>query len=209
MDSVGKRSLKNTAFSYLSSIEDNIHLPFITAYFELANNMTDSLSMLKTLCNFKHAFTEKSLNAFYEKWKNDPLVLNNWFAVQAVADRDDVLNNVRKLWKHPSFDAKNPNNIRNLLRCFYRNLKHFHNISGEAYSFMTDCIIEIDQYNRMQATYLVPAFEMYPRLDSTRQALIKAQLERLCAPSLSKEVRGAASAILSSVKTKESPAKAA
>ena len=52
---------------------------------------------------------ETALAHFYDRWKEEPLVVDKWFALQAASSRPDTLARVRSLLAHPNFDARNPN----------------------------------------------------------------------------------------------------
>ncbi|SCA63578.1 Puromycin-sensitive aminopeptidase [Chlamydiales bacterium SCGC AG-110-M15] len=196
----GKRALKNACLSYLGSLPGGHYLTLVAKHFESSNNMTDTLAAISILCQYDHKLAHEALHTFHCFWENDPLVLNNWITAHASCDHENLVDDLKALCFHETFDIHNPNNMRCLLRAFFRNLKLFHNISGKGYEFLVDKIIEIDEFNRIMATMFVAAFELYPRLDSVRQELMRAQLERLCDPSLSKETRGAATRILNSLK---------
>jgi aminopeptidase N len=52
---------------------------------------------------------------FYETYKDDDLIVQKWLQIQAFADKDDVIEDVKRLMKHKAFDIKNPNKIYALI----------------------------------------------------------------------------------------------
>ena len=46
---------------------------------------------------------EAALADFYERYRDDSLVLDKWFALQAAAQRADTLDVVEALARHPDF----------------------------------------------------------------------------------------------------------
>jgi len=59
-----------------------------------------------------------ALEAFHDQWRKDSLVLDKWFAIQAMSRLPDTLARVRSLMKHPAFQLTNPNKVRALLGAF-------------------------------------------------------------------------------------------
>ena len=55
---------------------------------------------------------------FYARYRDNPLVLDKWFAVQATAPSHAALDRVEALAGHPAFSFKNPNRVYALIRSF-------------------------------------------------------------------------------------------
>jgi len=81
--SAGRRALKNRSLSLLASRQDPTAAPLAIAQFNTATNMTDELSALVILDKLGGRRVDQSMESFYEKWKDNPLVIDKWFAVQA------------------------------------------------------------------------------------------------------------------------------
>jgi aminopeptidase N len=187
-ESVGKRKLKNLALSYLSSLE----LPSVTdtiyKQFKNATNMTDEISALSLLSNMKDEKGALAITEFYDKWKENTLVLDKWFAVQASSTLPGTFNVVNSLLEHEAFSITNPNKVRSLIGVFVSsNPINFHTIYG--YSFLADQVIKLNGLNPMIAARLVSVFNKWKRYDPTRKNLMKTQLERILnTENLSKNV---------------------
>jgi aminopeptidase N len=187
--SVGRRSLKNICLSYLMELDEPGIRKLCTEQYRTAGNMTDAITALANLANTDCPERKEALDAFYEKWKDDPLVLDKWLSIQALSRLPNALEAVKALTRHPSFNIKNPNKVRALIGAFSANTVRFHDPSGEGYAFLADHVITIDPMNPQIAARLVSAFTLWKRYDEKRKALMKAQLERLLnAPKLSKDV---------------------
>ncbi|KAL5060624.1 hypothetical protein RYX36_032228 [Vicia faba] len=78
---------------------------------------------------------------FYEKWQNDYLVVNKWFALQVVSDIPGNIENVRKLLSHPTFDLHNPNKVYSLIGGFCGSPVNFHAKDGSGYEFLGDIVL--------------------------------------------------------------------
>jgi aminopeptidase N len=181
MEEVGKRQLKNLCLSYLMLLPDAIiHERIGMQQFkqELAYNMTDTMAALRSLVNSQSPWREQALTAFYEKWQNEALVVDKWFAIQAAAKLPGTLNEVKKLLRHPAFDLKNPNKVYSLIGTFgTSNPINFHDENGEGYAFLAAIVAELDAINPQVAARMVKPLTGWRRYDVKRQALMCAQLE--------------------------------
>ena len=148
--------------------------------FYQANNMTDSLAALGTLAQHDLPERENALEHFYTQWKNDPQVVDKWFAIQAGSGLPDTLERVTALLEHPAFTLKNPNKVRALIGRFCQgNPVRFHAADGRGYQFLADRVLELDGMNPQIAARLVSALSRWKRFDPGRQHLMTQQLERI------------------------------
>ena len=183
-EAMGKRSLKNICLSYLlvSDPVDNFSLDLCLKQYHFGSNMTDVIAALAALSNYPGTEREDALDDFYQRWKNDPLVMDKWLIIQATSSLNDTLKRVKMLLHHPSFSLKNPNKVRSLIGAFCSgNHVRFHEASGAGYEFLTEQLIAIDPANAQIAARLVGPFINWRKYDTTRQKLIREQLERLAA----------------------------
>ena len=190
-ESVAKRKLANTCLGFLTALQEAEDVAACVAQFEAADNMTDSVAALMCLCDGDGAEREDALSSFYERWKEEPLVINKWFTLQAVSDRDDTVECVAALAKHPDFTLKNPNRARSLIGHFgMANAAHFHRPDGAGYRFLTDHLLELDSLNPQIASRLITPLLKWKSLEPVRRELMKTELERIAAKEdLSKDVR--------------------
>jgi aminopeptidase N len=177
------RSLKNTCLSFLSRLgEKEIDLECL-ARFERANNMTDQIAALACLTNRDGRVCPErqvALDSFYERWRHDSLIMNKWLGVQAGAAVPNNVENVLQLMHHPAFDIKNPNKVYSLVGGFVNGCpSNFHDVSGSGYAFLGDAVLRLDEINGSVAARLVAGFARWKKYDEKRQALMKAQLERI------------------------------
>jgi aminopeptidase N len=186
---MGRRALKNLALAYLAASRRKAGLAAAEAQFEQADNMTDSIAALAQIVEHGEAATrEAALSSFYQRWQDEGLVVDKWFVLQAVAQRPDSLPRVERLMAHPAFKMTNPNRVRSLIGAFAMgNPTGFHHASGDGYRFVADRVIELDRLNPQIAARLLGVFGRWQRYDAARQALMKAELERILAvPKLSR-----------------------
>jgi aminopeptidase N len=186
----GHRLLKNTALSLLQEIEDSSLAEIVVQQYQTAKNMTDQLVALELLASGNHSYRPAALEDFYKKWHQDSVVLNKWFTAQAFSSRKDTFETVKKLTAHPSFNIQNPNNVYALLRAFSQNFSSFHNPDNNAYEFLADMILKIDEKNPQVAARLCAAFNFVPKLSPMMKERALQQIRRVVAnEKLSKNSR--------------------
>jgi len=181
-ESVGARRLRNTALALLAADEANGNIQRAQAHFDHADNMTDSMAALRILANLDQPARDAALDAFYDRWKEEQLVLDKWFAIQAQSIASDTLERAERLRAHPAFSIKNPNRVRALFGALaHGNPLHFHAADGRGYAFVGEAILEIDGFNPMIAARLASAFSSWRMLEPGRRALAQDMLERIAA----------------------------
>ncbi|MEO7177635.1 MAG: aminopeptidase N [Allosphingosinicella sp.] len=185
----GARRLKTVALNYLMAAGAEDAPALARRQYDEADNMTDRQGALGALAGSDAPERQGALAAFYERYRSDPLVLDKWFTVQALSTRDDTLETVEGLARHPDFALSNPNRMRSLVGAFAANQRAFHDVSGRGYRFLADMILAVDRLNPQTAARLVAPLGRWLRFDPHRQDLMKAELERIVAtPGLSKDV---------------------
>lgn len=186
-----RRRLRQVCLSLLCKAQVQTAWQQCDEQFSKAQTMSDEALCLALLAaSPDEARRQQAIEQFYKKWHTDELVLDKWFAVQGSADLPNTLAHVEALLKHPKFSMQNPNKVRALIGSFaHANPRQFHQKSGQGYLFLTDMILKLDKLNAQVAARLVTPLVRYRRFDAHRQALMHAQLERLAASELSKDVR--------------------
>jgi aminopeptidase N len=187
--SAGKRSLRNLALGYLMELESGESYALCAEQFAAADNMTDRMAALAALANSQAPARDPALERFYSDWKNEPLVVDKWLAVQATARLPDTLARVERLMRHEAFDLRNPNKVYALIRAFCANHVRFHAADGGGYAFAADRVLELDALNPQTAARIARSFDRWKKFDAGRQGHARAALERVRAKAgLSKDV---------------------
>ena len=176
---IGRRSLRNACLSYLVATGEDSAVGLAKAQFDAGQNMTDVLAALSILSGVDCAERLDALEAFYQAWRGDPLVLDKWFAIQAQSSLPDTVRAVQALKSHPDFDLRNPNRVRALVSSFAGNQVRFHDASGAGYRLYADTIIQLDPTNGQVAARMVSPLGQWRRFDVGRQRLMKAELHRI------------------------------
>ena len=178
-----RRALQNIALSYLMLSGRPEVLAATLEQYDACDNMTERLTALAVLVNSPfEAEKSKALEAFAEHFKDNPLVMDQWFSVQAGSGLPGGLQRVKALMQHPAFTLKNPNKVRALIGAFAgQNLINFHAADGSGYRFLADLVIELNALNPQIASRQLSPLTRWRKYDSARQAMMKAELERILA----------------------------
>jgi aminopeptidase N len=177
--SAGKRALKNAALGLLMELDDASLRALCMKQFEAADNMTDALAALSMLANCDCPERMRALDAFYNRWKNEPLVVDKWLAVQSTARLPSALADVKRLMAHPAFNLRNPNKIYALIGGFRGNQVRFHAADGAGYAFLADQVVALDAINPQVAARMARGFDRWRKFDEQRQGRARAALERI------------------------------
>ncbi|OBZ22962.1 aminopeptidase N [Pseudomonas protegens] len=176
-----RRALQNIALSYLMLTHKPEVLAAAIEQFDSADNMTERLTALAVLVNSPfEAEKAKALEVFAENFKDNALVMDQWFSVQAGSPLPGGLERVKALMQHPAFNIKNPNKVRALVGAFAgQNLINFHAADGSGYRFLADLVIQLNGFNPQIASRQLAPLTRWRKYDSARQALMKGELERI------------------------------
>jgi aminopeptidase N len=188
--SAGRRALRNAALDLLASTRSPEAEARAIAHYEAATNMTDAIGGLAALMAVGGEPFEVALSDFYARWKDEPLVVDKWFALQARDPSPGALGRVLGLTAHPAFDIRTPNRFRALVGGFSQaNPARFHDPSGGGYRFLADQILAVDPTNPMTASRLLEPLTAWRRYKPELAGLMKAELQRIAAAEgLSKNV---------------------
>ena len=191
----GRRALANLALLHLAGAGDGEGLALARARYDAATNMTDRFGALSALVNSADPARDEALADFRTRYRDDVLVLDKWFALQAgawrfSADSPPTLERVRALLADDAFTLTNPNKVYALLGTFFRaNPGEFHAGDGAGHAFWADQVIALNLRNPQVAARMARTLESWRHMTPALQASIRPQLERvLAAPDLSADV---------------------
>jgi aminopeptidase N len=153
--------------------------------------MTDEIASLGVLCLVPGPEREKALQGFYSRHAGDPLVIDKWFALQAMIPESETLPRIQRLMNHQAFSLGNPNRARSLIGAFAAgNQTQFNAKDGSGYRFLSEIVIDLDPKNPQVAARLLNAFRSWRALEPNRQSLAKLALTQVASTKgLSPDVR--------------------
>ncbi len=195
--SSGRRALAGMALANLclvaQSSGDTVWPGKAYQRFKDAGNMTDRFNALGALVSSGHPLAAQALARFHALFKDEALVLDKWFALQAGApDRGgNVLPAVRQLMKHPDFNLRNPNRARSVIFSYCSaNPGAFHRADAAGYVFWRECVMELDGFNPQVAARLARALDRWKKLAEPYRSAAREAIARVAAkPGLSNDVR--------------------
>ena len=188
-EAAGWRTLRNVCRAFVLRA-DPAHIETVAEkYGEMAQNMTHEWGILSAVNGNESDTRNRLLAQFADKFSDDALVMDKYFALVGLSRRSDTLQQVQTALQHPKFSLENPNKARSLIGSFSRNVPHFHAEDGSGYRFIADKVIEIDRFNPQVAARLVQAFNLCNKLEPHRKNLVKQELQRIrTQEGLSKDV---------------------
>ncbi|MDO3382508.1 aminopeptidase N [Gilvimarinus algae] len=187
-DDIALRSMKNAALGYLMLLPTAEDLHLCLNQLARANNMTDEMAALTALVccedNTAQEQARDALTAFYQKWQDEPLVVNQWLALQARNPIPGALERVQALLQHPAYDGNNPNKIRSVISVFCNNNPlNFHTGTADepdaGYRFLAEQILQLDSKNPQIAARLITPLTRWRRYTGDRGQAMRLQLQRL------------------------------
>ncbi|MCK0170545.1 aminopeptidase N [Aliiroseovarius sp. S1123] len=176
-EQAGKRALGLSLMNLLNRLDGGAAAQ---ALYGRADNMTLRLGALGLLLQAQKG--DAALADFRAQFEADELVMDKWFAMQVTHSApEDTVDVVAKLTEDSAFNWKNPNRFRAVFGAFIMNPAGFHNASGEGYKLFADWLIKLDPVNPQITARMSSGFETWRRYDADRQAMMKAQIERVLA----------------------------
>ncbi|MEI9904161.1 MAG: aminopeptidase N [Asticcacaulis sp.] len=192
--SAGRRAFNNATLDLMLAGHNSgaknagpVNAAFV--HFRDATNMTDRVGGLQALMHVQGKPYADALDLFYGQFKNEPLVIDKWFALQAGCPHPDTLKRVEALSHHVDFDQKTPNRWRALVGGFANNQSVFHDAEGRGYDFLVGQLLAVDAFNPMTAARLIEPLSRFRAFASPWRDKMEAALATILAsPNLSKNV---------------------
>ncbi len=178
-ESFGERSLKNQCLNYLVASGKEDSKAVLERHYKNAHNMTEEISGLIQYVKEGAGLDHPAIQAFYQKWQKDSLVMLKWFG--ALASQSPAIDAVARLMileKDPLFLKEVPNYLRSLYLQFAKNnLPAFHAADGSGYRFLAERIMMIDKFNPQVASRASSAFSLLGKVDQSRQNQMRKALK--------------------------------
>ena len=183
----GRRSLRNLCLRYMMAWGGPTAVQLASLQFRTAGNMTERYGALAALVQSDAPERIEALAAFHERYRDDALVLDKWFQLQAgawhwSASAPSTLEQVRALMGNPAFSLSNPNKVYALLGGYFKaNAAEFHREDGAGYAFWAEQVIALNRSNPQVASRMARALEGWRKFTPEIQVRIRAALETVAA----------------------------
>ena len=197
--SAGRRARANSLLDLLAAADPAAGQTRALQAFRTATNMTDRMAALSILSHLPGEAREAALAEFHTTFQTNALVVDKWFAVQALIAEPGALARVQHLMTHADFSLLNPNRLRSLIGVFsMNNQTQFNAADGSGYRFLCDIVLDLDRSNSQTAARLLGAFKSWRLFEPGRRRFAAAALRGLAAQNaLSPDVRDMVSRALS------------
>jgi aminopeptidase N len=188
--SAGRRALRNASLDLLAASDPSMGEALAVRQLESASNMTDRLAALSVLTTLPGEVREEAIARFGDRYRNEPLVLDKWFTLQASIPEDGTLERVKGLMQHPAFSIANPNRVRSLIGSFAMlNQVQFNRADGAGYRFLASIVLRADELNPQLAARLLTAFSTWRTMKNARRSHAEQALRSIAQkPNLSRDV---------------------
>ncbi|MFN3714206.1 MAG: aminopeptidase N [Alcanivoracaceae bacterium] len=176
---IGRRTLAQRCLALLAAADAEAGNVLARRYTS-ANNMTERLGALRLLVWHGFAEAPAALADYAERYAEEALALDQWFAVQALQPGQGTVGRVNALLSHPAFEWTSPNRVRALLGSFANgNPAAFHADDGSGYRLYTDALARLDRLNPQIAARMAGVLAVMPRLIAPLQAAMRSAVEGL------------------------------
>ena len=176
----GRRALRYALLSLAASAELNWGEAAILHEAENASNMTAEFAALKLAARLNSSEGSHVVADFHQRHGKDNLLVDKWFAAQALVPGLDAASRVKALINHPDFTWKTPNRVYSLLRNFIGgNFSGFHAAGGAGYDLAAEAIITLDDINPQVASRLATGFRTWRMFDVGRRADAQKAMQRI------------------------------
>ena len=138
------------------------------------------MSALGSIVNAWTADAEALLADFRDRFTADPLVLDKWLSLNAMASDAAALDRIKALLAAPEFPRNNPNRLRALMATFgMNNPTQFARPDGEGFRFVAEFVGDVDTRNPQVAARVLTAFRVWQSFEPTRRLAARNALESL------------------------------
>ncbi|MFT6599661.1 MAG: aminopeptidase N [Alloalcanivorax sp.] len=171
-EAMGKRRLRQVALAYLSAAagagrgdRDKL-VAQLQGMLDAPTCMTEELGALRALVHNQLPGADPALTAFAGRWRDEALVMDQWFAVQATVPGADTVARAEGLLAHEAFEWTLPNRVRAVVGTLVNgNPSAFHAPDGSGYAFFARALKKLDGINPQIAARLANGAARLQRLE--------------------------------------------
>ncbi|MEO1901834.1 MAG: aminopeptidase N [Alcanivorax sp.] len=169
---MGRRRLRQVALGYLAAaagagqVDPEPLVAHLSDTLAAPTCMTEELGALRALVHNRLPGHDAALKAFGERWKDEPLVMDQWFGVQATVPGADTVDRAEALLAHPAFEWTLPNRVRAVIATLVNaNPSAFHAPDGSGYRLFARALKKLDGINPQIAARLANGGARLKRLE--------------------------------------------
>ena len=175
---MGERALRSHCLYWIALANPEQGNELCLAQFNHATNMTDQLGALQAANAHSLSVRQQLMDAFYQNWQQDGLVMDKWLSLQGSWNNPGCLVNLKQTSELPVFTLNNPNRARSLISGFTAmNHRQFHAKDGSGYAWLASKIKQLNGINPQVAARLINPLTQWQRFTSSQGELMRAELE--------------------------------
>lgn len=184
-EALGARALRNVVLDMALTAKVADAGEWAKQQYDNASCMTERFGALKAMVNHQVAEYQRYLADFYQRFKEDDLVIDLWFSVQASAEHVNT-NTIQSLLEHTDFDWHTPNRVRAVISAFTSQPKVLW--TPEGLDIYMSVIKKMDDANPVLASRLLQVLARWYTLVEPRRQMAHEQLLELQKTAISKHV---------------------
>lgn len=179
-EAMGGRRLRLLALGYLAAAGDPLAEQTAHALLETPLCMSEELGALRLMVHHGMNGADAALSAFQRRWADEPLVMDQWFAVQASLPGEQTVARVEALLDHHAFEWTLPNRARAAIGTLVNgNPSAFHAADGSGYALFAHALENLDAVNPQISARLANGAARLPALEPVRRAKLTEALHRV------------------------------
>jgi aminopeptidase N len=173
------RQLFDVSISYLLETDDPADWDLIATTVR-STNRTRAVRALAQAANHDNVLVDELIAETRGRWDSSAKLIDKWIRAQSGSRQRRTLERVREIVASDLYDRTDRSRVMAVWFPFCtRNRAVFHDHSGDGYRLFVDEVATLSEVNPELVLRLVGDFLQFRRFDDHRQALMRAQLERL------------------------------
>lgn len=181
----GVRALRNVVLGLIASNDKAKANELATAQYANASCMSERMGALSAMVHYDLADKASHLQAFYDKFKDEALVVDAWFSVQAAASSAGV-DEISRLMASELYDWGTPNRVRAVLNQVANRPVLLW--SEEGLALYLSALLKLDTLNPQVSARSLGALSNWYTLNDSQKAIAKAKLQDFGKQATSKNV---------------------
>lgn len=141
----GERALRNVLLSMTSLDDKDTAQQLAKNQYDNGTCMTEKYGALSAMVLGNLSCKDEYLQKFYDQYRHEDLVIDNWFNLQAYCDTTDVLA-IDKLLSHRDFDWQVPNRVRSVMSAILLRPTLFWD-TQDGLPLVVDILLKLDEIN--------------------------------------------------------------
>ncbi len=182
---MGVRSLRNVVLDLLAWVDKDAANTKAVAQYQQAGCMSERLGALSVMVHHDLADKDAYLVDFYERFKDEALVIDSWFMVQSSASHADVAV-IDGLMARDDFDWHTPNRVRSVLSAVAQRPVLLW--SQEGLGLYLSALVKLDGLNPQLSARLLGVLAHWHTLNDEQKSYVKDKLTSFAQTVKSKNV---------------------